>query len=56
MDYDIPLSVQFTNSTAKDSSVAKFRSELFVNGWQLAKYGIFLLIPCYCFPLIIIVC
>ncbi|KAJ5925341.1 beta-galactosidase [Penicillium verhagenii] len=36
--YDIPLSVQFTNSTAKDSSVAKFRSELFVNGWQFGKY------------------
>jgi beta-galactosidase len=37
--YDIPLSVQFTNSTTKDSSVAKFRSELFVNGWQFGKYG-----------------
>lgn len=39
--YDIPLSVQFTNSTVKDSSIAKFRSELFVNGWQFGKYGIF---------------
>ncbi|KAJ5630273.1 beta-galactosidase [Penicillium longicatenatum] len=36
--YDIPLSVQFTNSTTKDSSVARFRSELFVNGWQFGKY------------------
>lgn len=47
MGYDIPLSVQFSNSTAKDSSIANFRSELFMNGWQLGKYGIFLLIFCF---------
>ncbi|KAJ5612571.1 beta-galactosidase [Penicillium lagena] len=38
MGYDVPLSVQFSNTTAKDSSIAKFRSELFVNGWQFGKY------------------
>lgn len=37
--YDTSLSVQFTNSTSKDSSIAKFQSELFVNGWQFGKYG-----------------
>jgi hypothetical protein len=42
--YDIPLSLQFTDSTATESSNAKFRSELFVNGWQFGKYGMLPLI------------
>ena len=41
LGYDIPLSIVFTNATAEDSSTARFRSEIFVNGWQFGKYGIF---------------
>lgn len=38
--YDVPISVVFTNSTQDNSSVPyKFRSQLFVNGWQFGKYG-----------------
>ncbi|KAJ5611498.1 beta-galactosidase, partial [Penicillium herquei] len=38
LGYDIPLSVVFTNTSAADSSTARFRSEIFVNGWQFGKY------------------
>lgn len=41
LGYDIPLSVVFTNTTGQDSSPARFRSEIFVNGWQFGKYGMF---------------
>jgi beta-galactosidase len=40
--YDVPMSVVFTNSTKKASSTPyTFRSQLFVNGWQFGKYGMF---------------
>ena len=39
LGYDVPLSIVFANTTANDSSVASFRSEFFVNGWQFGKYG-----------------
>lgn len=39
--YDIPLSVVFTNTTSEHdpSTPARFRSELFINGWQFGKYS-----------------
>jgi len=37
--YDIPLSVDFGNSTASGSAVADYRVQLFVNGYQFGKYG-----------------
>lgn len=38
--YDVPISVVYTNSTSDNSSAPyKFRSQLFVNGWQFGKYG-----------------
>ncbi|RAK88787.1 beta-galactosidase [Aspergillus costaricaensis CBS 115574] len=38
--YDVPFSVVFENSTTvgDGSEPARFRSELFVNGWQFGKY------------------
>ncbi|RAH56230.1 beta-galactosidase [Aspergillus piperis CBS 112811] len=38
--YDVPISVVFENSTTvgDGSEPARFRSELFVNGWQFGKY------------------
>lgn len=40
--YDVPMSVVFTNSTKQASSTPyTFRSQLFVNGWQFGKYGMF---------------
>ncbi|KAL7652749.1 hypothetical protein ACMYSQ_010009 [Aspergillus niger] len=38
--YDVPISVVFENSTmaGDGSGPARFRSELFVNGWQFGKY------------------
>ncbi|OJZ84692.1 glycoside hydrolase family 35 protein [Aspergillus luchuensis CBS 106.47] len=38
--YDVPISVVFENSTTvgDGSKPARFRSELFVNGWQFGKY------------------
>ncbi|GKZ29849.1 hypothetical protein AbraIFM66950_006710 [Aspergillus brasiliensis] len=39
--YDVPISVVFGNSTrvgGDGSGPARFRSELFVNGWQFGKY------------------
>ncbi|PQE06986.1 beta-galactosidase protein [Rutstroemia sp. NJR-2017a BBW] len=39
LGYDIPISVVFSNtSIANSSAPAKFRSQLFVNGWQFGKY------------------
>lgn len=39
--YDVPIGVVFENSTTvgDGSEPARFRSELFVNGWQFGKYG-----------------
>ncbi|PYH98013.1 hypothetical protein BO71DRAFT_416628 [Aspergillus ellipticus CBS 707.79] len=37
--YDAPISVVFANTTvANGSTAARFRSEVFVNGWQFGKY------------------
>ncbi|GAQ42660.1 hypothetical protein AtubIFM55763_008264 [Aspergillus tubingensis] len=38
--YDVPIGVVFENSTTvgDGSEPARFRSELFVNGWQFGKY------------------
>jgi hypothetical protein len=39
--YDVPLSFTFTNATASGaggSSVAAYRVQLYVNGWQYGKY------------------
>ncbi|KAF4185413.1 hypothetical protein CNMCM7927_006736 [Aspergillus lentulus] len=39
LGYDVPISVVFTNTTiANVSKPAKFRSEIFINGWQFGKY------------------
>jgi hypothetical protein len=40
LGYDIPISVVFTNTSIPNlSTPAKFRSQLFVNGWQFGKYS-----------------
>ncbi|KAE8153091.1 beta-galactosidase [Aspergillus avenaceus] len=37
--YDVPLSVFFTNTSLGDSDTpAKFRCQLFINGWEFGKY------------------
>lgn len=36
-EYDVPLAFVFTNSTAGDRP-SRFRSQLYVNGWQFGKY------------------
>jgi len=36
--YDIPLSFVFANTTM-NGTVADFRAQLFVNGYQFGKYG-----------------
>ncbi|PLB53681.1 beta-galactosidase [Aspergillus steynii IBT 23096] len=37
--YDVPISIVFANTTmANTSTPAKFRSEIYVNGWQFGKY------------------
>lgn len=38
--YDVPISVVFSNTTLGNTSTpARFRSELFINGWQFGRYG-----------------
>ena len=37
-DYDIPLAFAFANATSADGASARFRCQLFVNGWQFGKY------------------
>ena len=39
--YDIPLSFQFTNTTTNGSTVLNYRTQLYVNGYQFGKYGMF---------------
>jgi hypothetical protein len=38
--YDVPMSFRFTNATSSTngSSVAAYRAQLYVNGWQYGKY------------------
>ena len=38
--YDIPLAFEFTNVTT-GGRPTQFRSQLYVNGWQFGKYGIY---------------
>ncbi|KAF4539570.1 Glycosyl hydrolase family 35 [Lasiodiplodia theobromae] len=37
-DYDIPLSIVLSNATTEDGTPAKFRCQIFVNGYQFGKY------------------
>ena len=36
--YDIPLAFAFANTTGADGRSARFRCQLYVNGWQFGKY------------------
>ena len=51
--YDIPLAFSFANTTLPDSLVPmQFRCQLYVNGWQFGKFGIFFAFgqgPLFCF-------
>lgn len=42
LGYDIPLAFSFSNTTSPDlSSPMQFRCQLYVNGWQFGKFGMF---------------
>lgn len=37
--FDVPISLKFGNSTTPDGAPQNFRVQIFINGWQLGKYG-----------------
>lgn len=36
--YDIPIAINFANTTSADGSVSAYRSQIYVNGYQFGKY------------------